>query len=560
MEIKNKNWFPILILAIFCMVTFFAFLGSYPLIDVDETRYVRIAQEMLISNNFLTPVINGEIFLEKPPLFFWLEDISFLIFGVNEWAARIPMAIVASFGVFMTYYFGQKLVSKRFGLISALVLGANVIYIVLSHIAILDLLLSVTMMVSTYFGILTLYSQGKENWEQWLCFYIFCGLSALSKGLPGIIIPFGAVFLTYLFSKRLKDLFDFKKIGFGILILLLIFLPWHMMMYKVHGQAFINEYILKHHLARFVNSAGINRKEPFWFFIPVILVGFIPFAVTLLTVFINEIRKCINTYRNGFTLNLFRYFSPDIVMNRRFLSINILLFLFIFLLFSSASTKLPTYILPAIFPLSFIIGYIFEEYSENKKFDMPVKISNIIISAVFLIASIVSFVLLIKPSLTGTEINFTKIAICGFIMFGSYAVYNFLNIKNNDSVKYFFTSSIVFMSLLTVLLNTVIFNFVVDFGQRDIIKYAAYAKENNRKLGTFDFGHRYSVIYYYGNHVDIQENPDYKWLDKRLNEDYVIIMKNKNMVTMSDDVKYEVIDSGKKYSLVKKLVTEDKQE
>ena len=79
MEIKHKQLFTILGLLVFCYVMFFAFMGSYPLIDVDETRYVRIAQEMLISNNFLTPVINGEIFLEKPPLFFWLEDLSFII-------------------------------------------------------------------------------------------------------------------------------------------------------------------------------------------------------------------------------------------------------------------------------------------------------------------------------------------------------------------------------------------------------------------------------------------------------------------------------------------------
>ncbi len=560
MEIKNKNWFPILILSIFCIVTFFAFIWSYPLIDVDETRYVRIAQEMLISNNFLTPVINGEIFLEKPPLFFWLEDVSFLIFGVSEWAARIPMALVASFGVFMTYYFGQKLVSKRFGLISALVLGSNIIYLILSHIAILDLLLSVTMMVSTYFGILTLYSQGKENWEQWICFYIFCGLSALSKGLPGIIIPFGIVFFAYLFSKRLKDLFDYKKIGVGIILLLILVLPWHIMMYKVHGQAFINEYILKHHLARFVNSAGINRKEPFWFFVPVVLIGFIPFIVTLLTVFINEIKKCINTYRNGFTLNLFRYFSPDIIMNRRFLSLNILGFLFIFLLFSSASTKLPTYILPAMFPLSFIIGYIFEEYFENEKFAFQIKISNIILSTVFLIAAASAFLIIIKPSLIGIEINLTKIAICALFLFGIYSVYNLFNIFKKNSQKHFFISSIVFMSVLTLVLNTVIFNFIVDFGQRDIIKYAAYAKENNRKLGTFNFGNRYSAIYYYGNHVDIQVTPDYKWLENKLNNDYVIIMKNKNMVKMSNDIKFEVIDSGKKYSLVKKLIVKDEQE
>ena len=554
MEIKNKEWFPIAVLTIFCLIMFFAFAGSYPLIDVDETRYVRIAQEMLISNNFLTPMINGEIFLEKPPLFFWLEDISFALFGVSEWTARLPMAIVASFGVFMTYYFGQKLVSKRFGLISALVLGSSVIYIVLSHIAILDLLLSVTMMVSVYFGILTLYSLGRENWLQWSGFYIFCALSALSKGLPGIIIPFGVVFLAYLFSKRLKDLFDFKKIGLGLLLLLIIFLPWHIMMYKAHGQAFINEYILKHHFARFVNSAGINRKEPFWFFVPVILIGFLPFAATLISSFTGEIKKCADSFKTGFNLDIFRYFSPDITMIRRFLSINILAFLFIFCLFSCASTKLPTYILPAIFPLSFITGYIFDEYFENNKFELPIKVSNIIMSLIFLVVAIFGVIVFLFPARLGLEnvIGIKPVALCGIFLFGSYSLYNIIKLIQKTSQTPFIISTVIMMAILTVVANLRVYNLIVDFGQNELIEYAKYAKNNNKKLATFDFGHRYSVIYYFGKHVDINETPDYKWLDSKLNEDYFVILKNKNMIIMPSETKFEVIKSGKKYSLVKK--------
>ena len=116
----------------------------------------------------------------------------------------------------------------------------------------------------------------------------------------------------------------------------------------------------------------------------------------------------------------------------------------------------------------------------------------------------------------------------------------------------FFVSSIVFMAVLTVIANLCIFNFVVGFGQGELIKYAGFAKQNDKKLATFDFGHRYSVIYYYGKKVDIQEEPNYEWLNKKLADDYVVILKNKNMVTMPNDVKFEVIESGKKYTLVKK--------
>ena len=558
MNIKNnKELLNIIILAAFCILMYFTFLGAYPLIDIDETRYVRIAQEMLNSHSYYAPTINGNLFLEKPPLFFWLEDFSFILFGTSEWAARLPMAIVASFGVFMTYYFGKSFVNNRFGLLSAFTLGTSVIYVILSHIAILDLLLSVTMMVSAYFGIMTLFSQGRQNCLQWMCFYIFSALSMLSKGLPGVIIPFAVVFLAYLFSKRLKDLFDFKKIGIGLIIMMIVLLPWHLMMCKMHGETFINEYIIKHHIARFFNSAGINRKEPFFFYIPVVFVSILPFSFTLLTILTNEIRKIIVNFKTGFNFSMYKYFSPDNLIEKRFLSINILTFLTIFLFFSVSSTKLPTYILPAMFPLAFIIGYIFEEYIEQNKFDLQIKISNVITSIVAYVFGLGAISVLI---LNYANVNFNfavtdelkKVLLFSGILLLLYSFYNFICLKRNFSYKTFFNSSIIFMMVLTIITNLFIFNLIVSYGQDELIKYSLYAKNNKTKLATFNYGHRYSVIYYYGNHVEVKEKPDYEWFKNKLDDDYWVILKNENVMNMPSEYRFQTIEAGEKYTLVKK--------
>ena len=326
------------------------------------------------------------------------------------------------------------------------------------------------------------------------------------------------------------------------------------MMYQVHGQEFINEYILKHHLARFVNSAGINRKEPFWFFVPVIFVSFIPFVFYILTTLINEFKKIYENYELGFNFNLFKYFSPDMPINKRFLSINILAFLFIFILFSTASTKLPTYILPAVFPLAFITGYIFEENFENNKFETQIKISNIVMTILFFIISISGFIAVYIPKqMSFNQEYFVPTCLCIAFVSLWLGIYNLINIIKSRSAKYFFASCIIFMASVTIILNLGIFNLIVGFGQNELIKYSSYAKNNRQKLATFEFGHRYSTIFYYGNYVDINESSDYDWLNKKLEEDYVVILKNKNILKMPSEIKFEVIESGNKYSLVKKV-------
>ena len=227
------------------------------------------------------------------------------------------------------------------------------------------------------------------------------------------------------------------------------------------------------------------------------------------------------------------------------------------LFFSISSTKLPTYILPAMFPLAFITGYIFEEYIENNKFSFQIKISSVILTIIFALAGLSAAGILVLNYL-GKNIGFEmtielkRLFISAGCLLIIYSLVNIVVLAKNLSLRYFYKSSIIFMVILTFITNLLIFNLIVSFGQNELIEYSKYAKQNERKLATFDFGHRYSVIYYYGNHVDIMEEPDYKWLEEKLANDYYVILKNKNMITMPEEYKFEVLKSGKKYSLVSK--------
>ena len=136
----NGNFFFILGLILLCWFFYFNGLGDYRLIDINETRYINIAQNMFYSKDYITPYLNFEPFLEKPPLFYWLVVLSYKIFGVvNNFTSRFPLAVLATFGVFVVYFFVLNIVKSRIcAFLSALVLMSSFWYALFAHIGIMD--------------------------------------------------------------------------------------------------------------------------------------------------------------------------------------------------------------------------------------------------------------------------------------------------------------------------------------------------------------------------------------------------------------------------------------
>ena len=192
--IKQDKWVYLFSLAIFCYVFLFFRLGNYPLIDVDETRYASMAREILQTSDWITMHLNYGIFYEKPPLYFWLLAFSYSLFGkVCELSARFPIAILSTAGVFGTYYFGKKIISPLFGFVSALILLSSLEFIVLSRIAILDMVVSILIMAALYSGMLAFLSKDGKKKYYWILTYLFCALGVLAKGLLSILLVFGVL-------------------------------------------------------------------------------------------------------------------------------------------------------------------------------------------------------------------------------------------------------------------------------------------------------------------------------------------------------------------------------
>lgn len=342
--IRDNNKF--LYLTLFCVLFFgfFLFLGSYPLLDVDETRYVTMARDMFNSKDYMTLYLNGEYFFEKPPLFFWLECFSFKLLGVNEFSSRLPIVLTSLIPLYLLFNLVNKIKGLKFAVVSSITLLTSLEYVLITKIAILDSVLTSLVASSVLCYFYTFFVENKNKKYFWILCFIFSGLAVLAKGIPGAAIPFLIIAISTIVFKNYRE--TFKYSFFGLIIFLLIVLPWHILMLKTYPNLFYEEYIYKHHILRFLGSDVIHRSEPLYFYFVTLLWGLLPHTF----IFLKNIKTAFK-------------FKED-----KFLILNSIAVLAIFIFFSISKTKLITYILP-IYPfLAILIGNLWMNFiGDNKK-------------------------------------------------------------------------------------------------------------------------------------------------------------------------------------------------
>ena len=513
--------------------------------DVDETRYVSMAREMFESKDFLTLYLDKEFFFEKPPLYFWGECLSFALFGkINEMTARFPVALYGTLSTFLVYFVGRKIVSRNYGLIAALIMATSLEFIILSKFAILDIVVSACIGFSTLFGFMTFFCKEKNKKYFWWLFYIFSGLAVMAKGIPGFVVPFGIMFFASIFTKRFKEIFKPQYFIVGTLLFLLIVLPWHIIMLKLHGQLFWDEYFIKHHWQRFVSSEEINRAQPFYFYIVTFLWGFFPWTVSALAVGIAKIKELFK--------NKIQKIKPfdEMDNSQKFMYLNIIGFLFTFIFFSASSTKLITYILPVYFFSACIFAFVWKDYIEKEKYKKPIDISVYILGIFVLIAAIAGMLTVVYlPAQLYQDILHTKwLCVGGLLVFGIWSLWSV--IKNKRIL--IFAAYIAFIGFASAFLTEDFFEIDYKFGQDDLMRYAKFAKEQNADLTSFGFSKRYSLLFYYSTVVEFEKELDYEYLNNELkSKNTYIIIKNKDTEKIDQNVDFNIIEKGRKYSLIK---------
>src|SRR3954468_13435332 len=168
----------VVLLAACCGFLFFYGLGSFGLVGADEPRYAQVAREMLARHDWVTPVLYGQPWLEKPILYYWRAMVAFSVFGVNDWAARLPSATLAALMAMFTYFWAWKF-RPNARLDAALMMVSSVLVIGFARAASTDMSLAAPLTI----GMWSWFAWYKTRYRGWLAvFYVFIALGMLAKG------------------------------------------------------------------------------------------------------------------------------------------------------------------------------------------------------------------------------------------------------------------------------------------------------------------------------------------------------------------------------------------
>jgi len=371
MRLSQNRVRELLLLTCLCAFFFFFRLSAIGLLGPDEPRYAQVAREMLARHDWVTPILYGHAWLEKPVLLCWGEMLSYTVFGISDWAARVPSAVAATLLVFGTFLAIRR-IRYAARLDAAMMIASSVLILGFARAAATDMLLTAPFALSLL---------------AWFCWYqesrvahirpllanvgageaapkptaaparlylvAFYALNALAMLAKGPVAPALAALVLIAFCATQRSFRPLLRTldPIGILAFIAVAGPWYVLV-QLHTPEFFRVFFLQHNLERF-GSNLYRHKQPFWYYVPVALVATLPWTVWL----IHGLADAFTALRSTPGVTGPKSVSPD-VLNADAEQNPVPTFTFeIFLavwaivpiaFFSLSHSKLPGYILPSI--------------------------------------------------------------------------------------------------------------------------------------------------------------------------------------------------------------------
>jgi 4-amino-4-deoxy-L-arabinose transferase-like glycosyltransferase len=325
---KNKTFVWALFLAFAAILL--GVLRARTLVPPDEGRYAEMAREMFASGDWITTRLNGIKYFEKPPLQTWMNALSFELFGLGDWQARLWTGLCGLLGVGLTGYAGKRVFGDRVGFYAALVLGSSFYWVACSQINSLDMSLSGMMTIALCALLVAQRDDAtaseQRNWM--LVCWAGMALSVLAKGLIGLVLPGGVLVFYTVFSRDWK-IWTRLHLVKGLLLFLLIAVPWFVLVGLKNPEQ-PHFFFVHEHFDRFLKKE--HHREAAWYvFFVLLAAGSVPWVGVLVQSLVLGAKRSTEATR----------FKPRLML--------LVWVAFIVLFFTKSNSKLPGYIVP-VFP------------------------------------------------------------------------------------------------------------------------------------------------------------------------------------------------------------------
>jgi 4-amino-4-deoxy-L-arabinose transferase-like glycosyltransferase len=395
-RLHHRPW-HYLLLGLIGAGLFFTNLGGPSLWDLDEGRNAWCSGEMREAGNCIIPTFNGKLRPDKPVLLYWLEIAAFDVFGINEFAARLPSAVAALATLLIAYELGRSMFSKTTGLVAGIIAASTPMLCGAARFANPDALLNLFIVLTFW-----VFWIGCDRPRLWwfIAIGIASGLGMLAKGAVAVVLPLAIFVAFWTWQRRLRAMFDARQIA-CVLAFCLVALPWYIRVGVETKGEFPRVFFLEHHLDRAVHTME-NHRGGIWYYPLVMILGTIPWAIFLGPAiwygFWSSVRRpwdrfgLIMTGDREATVRFTPWWSAAAeqgtsrALARRAAAYRLLTcWIGVFLVFFTVSaTKLPNYALPVIVPTAILMARFLERWCASEltlpKWMIPTSLASLVVT------------------------------------------------------------------------------------------------------------------------------------------------------------------------------------
>jgi 4-amino-4-deoxy-L-arabinose transferase-like glycosyltransferase len=301
--ITTRSFYLVLFL---CMLTYLFGMTMIPLMDIDASQYASISREMLDNKSYLQLFDLGYDYLDKPPMLFWLSALSMKIFGVHDWAYRLPSFLFALLAVYATYRLALLFYKKEIAQLSAMVLAASQALFLITHDVRCDTMLMGWVTLSLW-QMAAWYQTG--HWKYFIIAFIAMACGMMTKGPIALLVPAFSFVPHFILRREWKQLFRWEYLV-GAIIIVIMLIPMSIGLYQqfdLHPGKLINGvpiqsglrfYYWTQSFGRYTGENVFNELNHFTFLLENMLWSFLPWIIFFLLGLIFSVKElAVNKFR-----------------------------------------------------------------------------------------------------------------------------------------------------------------------------------------------------------------------------------------------------------------------